>query len=364
MSALDSHLLTLSDDEDDSNEGSLRSPISTERPFVPPLDVLVGLTHPYLKGIEKGIRHRLLHSTRHVVMGGGAMYGIMYIGALMALVKNSPSLYARWIAQVTDVAGTSAGALVGFMTAAGWDPWQMRECVHRSGLERLVSGLMDIDASQIKHMKALSSGKAADETIQEVVCAVTGRATTTFQEFYVRVRRKFVVVVTNGSTNMTEYWSYKNKPDMPVWKALRCTSSVPGLFASPIIDGGSIYDGGLTCNIPCHLFPRDKTLTLFVHGRPPSNPANIRTMLLQLMTLYTCAAQLGPMRTAPILAFRSIPCAPRPETKVGHLGPFSFDAPPEVIDGLIADGWRCTQSVFTRDLLLCGLIVIEVVNVH
>lgn len=303
---------------------------------------------------------RLFTTSRHVVLGGGAMYGIMYIGVLMALCQHDPDKYARWFADVKSVAGTSAGALIGVMLVGGLDPWAQRKCVLECGLSRIMHGMLDVPTNEILAQRGISSGRAMDAITQAVVKYVTGAPLTTFAELAAMTARKFVVVVSNGATNRTEYWSADTKPDMPVWVALRCTSSVPCLFAAPRVDGCPIYDGGLMCNVPCHLFDRRSTLTMLIHGRPCRDPQDLGALLSQMLTLYTCAAQMGSMRTAPILALRSVPYAP--SIDIGPLGPYSFGADPDVIDDLVAEGCGSVLGVMLRDVCIAVLLFVAVVN--
>ncbi len=303
---------------------------------------------------------RLFTSTRHVVLGGGAMYGIMYVGVFMALCQHDPVKYQRWFRDVESVGGTSAGALIGFLVVCGLDPWAQRACVEKCGLNRIMHGILDVPADEILSQRGISSGRALDEITQDVVEYTTGRRDTTFAQLRDATQRRFVVVVSNGSTNRTEYWSADTRPDMPVWLALRCTSSVPCLFAAPRVDGCPMYDGGLTCNVPCHLFDRHATLTLLIHGRPCHDPRDLASLLGQIMTLYTCAAQIGPMRTAPILALRSVPCAPTID--IGPLGPYSFGAAPEVVDDLVLEGCASVQGVVLRDVCVTALLFITLVT--
>lgn len=285
------------------------------------------------------------------------MYGVMYIGALLRLCAFSRQAYYAWLAKLKNVAGTSAGALMGFMVVAGMDPWQMRRMVHRCGLERLLRGMLDRTLEDIQAERALTSGEAMDAACGEMVAAATGRCDTTFAELHARTGRTFTVAVTNGSSNSTEYWSHLTRPDMRVAVALRCTTSVPLVFRAPVVDNVVYFDGGLTCNVPCHLFPPESTVTLLVHSPPRAIEPNtgIRATVLRLLSLASAAAQLGVMRAEPRYAARAVPCvAPPAEAtpSMAILGPYAFNAAPHDIDTLILQGARCVEGVILRDTLI------------
>jgi predicted acylesterase/phospholipase RssA len=297
----------------------------------------------------------LLGSSRHVVLGGGAMYGLMFVGALRTLCNNDPKSYAAWYARVTDVAGTSMGAIVGFLLVAGLDPWAMQALAVAVNLARVLDDVGDVD---LMSKCALASGNAIVATAKQLVLDVTGSADTTFAQLHARTKRRFVVVVTNGATGLTEYWDHVTRGTMPIATALRCTASIPGVFVTPVIDGAPIFDGGITCNVACHMFPPSATLTLFVSsGQCVRQSPGWRGVLTQVYELYSNAAQLGPMRALPVLAFRAVPCCML--QTIGPLGAFSFDADTAAVDALVQAGARSVAAVLCRDLCLVTVALLK-----
>ena len=345
--------------------------------------------------VFRQLHRRLVEGTRHVVLGGGGVYGVMYIGALLALCQFSRDAYSAWLTGIKDVAGTSAGAIIACLLAAGMDPWQMRECLFRCDLAATAAGILDVSLHDIGQVKGLSTGLATNRALQDLVAAATGRADITLQQLYARTHRRLVIVVTNGRTNRTEFWCHVTRPTMPVWLALRCSSSVPGLLAPPEVDGALFYDGGLSCNLPCHLFPARDTLTLFVH-RPlaglaasstdaptasttktpspiaasmqpeaaaPSSDVDtttefsLRAMLRQVLAIYTNSAQLGPMRGLPGLLARAVPCVPASKSVV-ECGAFPLRPNPDLLTEVLADGCRSVNAVVVRDASVLALLTL------
>ena len=309
-------------------------------------------------------KRRLFDTSTHIVMGGGGIYGIMYIGVLMELCGYNKACYTAWSSRLIGVAGTSAGSVIGLMVATGMDPWAMQATVHQSGLSRVMDGMLDLTLSEIGKSSAVTSGRTLDSVVQDLVRRVTGRADTTFKELFLKTRRNFVVVVTNANTSMAEFWNHKTRPTLEIWKAIRCSSSIPGLFPAPIIDGIAFFDGGVTCNLPCHLFPPEVTLSLFVHAvfKEMSTTKLLATILHGLM-IYMSSAQLGPMRMSYVLAFRAVPCRTCC-ADTGILGPYAFDAPTSAMDALILDGCRSARSVVQRDVLAAVMLLVHVLAIY
>lgn len=310
-------------------------------------------------------KKRLFNTSTHVVLGGGGIYGLTYIGALLELCNYNEVVYARWTESLRAVAGTSAGTVVGIMMVAGVNPWRMRDIVHKSGLSRVMDSMLDISLKQIKQIaqsNAVSSGEKVDDVARDLVLRLTGSSDTTFGQFYETTHRNFVVVVTNGTTSMAEFWNHENKPNLQLWKAIRCSTCIPGVFAPPVIDGVAYFDGGVTCNLPCHLFPPASTLSLFVHTLfKTQSYSTLLSTVMHSLAVYMSSAQLGPMRMSPTLAFRAVPCAAS-SADTGVLGPYAFDVSVDVMDALIEDGCRSVRSVLTRDAVVATLLVLKVLS--
>lgn len=303
-------------------------------------------------------RKRLFDNVRYVALGGGAIYGVMYIGALMELCRHDKRVYSTWVSTLRAVAGTSAGTLVGVMLAAGMDPWEMQEVTERAGFSCVVEGILDIGIRHVNRACAVTSGVKVDAAIQNLIKQITGRAETTFLQFYARTRRKFVVAVTNAQTCMAEFWSYENQPNLEIWRAIRCSVCVPGLFPPHIVDGKSFFDGGVTCNLACHLFPPSQTLSLFVHPQfSQPKETKLLTVLSHNLMMYMASAQLGPMRTSHKLAFRAVPCVVT-QADTGFLGAFAFNADHKTLNDLVQDGARSVRAVLARDAIVCAMIVL------
>ena len=304
---------------------------------------------------------RLFKNSTHIVMGGGSIYGIMYIGVLMELCGYDKAIYAAWVSRLQAVAGTSAGTVVGIMLAAGLNPWEMRDVVHTCGLSRVMDGLLEITLAELQNTNAVTSGTRVDNVVKDLVKRVTGNAETTFREFYKTTGRDFVIVVTNADTSMAEFWNHETRPDLELWRAIRCSTSIPGLFPPPVVKGVAFFDGGVTCNLPCHLFPPHRTLSLFVHAvfKQHTHTKLIATILHGLM-IYMASAQLGPMRMSHVLAFRAVPCCVH-TADTGILGPYAFDVSITAMDDLIRDGSRSARAVLTRDILLAIMLFVSVI---
>ena len=306
------------------------------------------------------------------------MLGAMYIGALQELCGQDPARWARWVSRLQHCAGTSVGAILAFLVAAGVHPWRMKVLMDKYDIGGVLADIRQPDLQRILGQGSLSSGEALDDLLQAVVreAAPSGSSQCTLGELASEGKPGLVITVTNASTGTVEFWSANNHASMPVWVALRASASVPGLFPPVVWQGCPFHDGGITCNVPCHLFSPRETLTLMVHmGPAPSGdssalravglltPENMvhyvttaATAALKIVQWYMCAAQVGPMRAAPLLVQGCIPCSPvTSSVLLGRSGAFAFDAASVAADALMRDGANSVVGVLGRSVFLAVL---------
>ncbi len=157
-----------------------------------------------------------------VALGGGSARGYAHIGALSCLERHgfAPNL----------IVGTSFGAIVGALYAAGLSPEEIAETAN-SVRWRDLSRVLDFGL----HRAALFSGDKLESYLDELV---EGR---NFSD----LERTLVVVATDLATG--------ERVDLtrgPLARALRASASMPGVFSPVAIEGRSLVDGGLGSPIP------------------------------------------------------------------------------------------------------------------
>merc|ERR1711964_706388 len=90
--------------------------------------------------------------------------------------------------------------------------------------------------------------------LKYVMRKLTGRENITLSEFQAMFGTEFSACVTNITTGLTEFFTPRSHPDMPVWLALRASSCIPGVF-KPVRWKGQLYvDGGVTANYPIWVY--------------------------------------------------------------------------------------------------------------
>ena len=236
-----------------------------------------------------------------------------------------------------------------------WTPWQIWAYAKTDQFRAIGAQLLDQSVLDMPDTCSLSSGKALDAALQRGVSDVYGRADVTLADVFRETQKKLVITVSNITHNRAEFWSYVSRPNTLLWHALRASVAIPGIFPPLNLDCQKYVDGGLMCNLPCHLFPPCKTLMFMVHtcARP-----------LTTSTLYASrvweglmgAAQLGALRAVPAYVTSCIPCIPIPSTPDAY----AFGASDAAVDALVSQGARSVGVLLMCACLLaraCGLLI-------
>lgn len=157
-----------------------------------------------------------------VALGGGSARGFAHIGALSCLERHdlAPNL----------IVGTSFGAIVGALYAAGLSPKEIATTAS-SVRWRDLSKVLDFGL----HRAALFSGDKLELYLDELM---GGRE-------FSDLTRPLVVVATDLATGLPV-----NLTSGSLSRALRASASMPGVFSPVEIGGRMLVDGGIGAPIP------------------------------------------------------------------------------------------------------------------
>ena len=185
-----------------------------------------------------------------LALGAGGARGLAQIGVIEAL-------QARGL-QVDAVAGSSSGALVGGVFAAGklGDFREQLEAMSRADFLRL---LVDPALGE----GGLFSGDRLVERMQDVVG----------NPDIEQLSLPFVAVAVD-LVRQREVWLRSG----PLWTAIRASFAIPGLFTAAEVHGRELVDGGLLAPLPIaatRLSDAHRLIAVDMHGwpkRPPGSP--------------------------------------------------------------------------------------------
>lgn len=184
-------------------------------------------------------------------LSGGGAIGIAHIGVLQALLDNG--------IEPEVVSGSSMGAIVGTLYAAGYTPTDMMKMIQEDRLY-LVSKLMTFKPSFWK------SGFSTHGTVQKLIREIVP------SDNFKNLKRKMFVCVTNLNTME---WEIKSSgKNLATW--VSASASIPGVFESQVVDGVYYVDGGVLNNLPSQPLKPLCRAVIGVDVLPYSAPVNLK----------------------------------------------------------------------------------------
>ncbi len=169
-----------------------------------------------------------------IALSGGGARGIAHIGVLEALEKYG--------IKPEVISGTSMGAIVGALYAAGYAPQKILEIVASRKFHKLInwhmpfSGLVDMD----KVMEILTQMIERDD--------------------FSALKMPFYCAVTNLNSGMMEL-----KSSGKLFQWVLASASIPVVFEAQVIDGQTYVDGGLLNNLPAEAIRNKCQILIGVH---------------------------------------------------------------------------------------------------
>ncbi len=242
-----------------------------------------------------------------LALGGGAARGFAHIGVIKVLESHGiiPDI----------VVGTSAGAVVGSLYAAGFDPFAMQKIGQQLDEK--------IFADWTLGGRGLLKGEALQDFInQSLQRRPLEKLNKPFAAVATDLNTGERVVFRSGDTGM----------------AVRASAAVPGVFQPTQFRGKTYVDGGLTSPVPVQAareMGADFVIAVDISGRPEGQPIDsITAILWQTTTIMGGIIASNELKTADILI--------RP--KLPYVKSWDFTARNEAV----LEGERAAQAVLVQ----------------
>lgn len=159
-----------------------------------------------------------------LVLGGGGARGLAHVGVLKVLEGAGIPVHV--------IAGTSMGAIVGALSAAGKSGAEIEAEVLRQGKLNSMLNLIDV--------RMIRGGLLKGKRIRNLLADLLGGETT-----FADLPKPLAVAVTDYNTGRELILREGNVAD-----AVRASMSVPGLFEPVQIGDYQLLDGGMLDNVP------------------------------------------------------------------------------------------------------------------
>lgn len=157
-----------------------------------------------------------------LALGGGGARGFAHLGVLQVLEREN--------IKVDILAGTSMGAIVGGMYAAGYSLERMR---------RIALNFQNLEITPSKYLNLLHESLLKDDFIDELLTQIFGD--TKFEECRIPFTAVAVDLETGGEV-------FFNKG--PMKNAIKASAAVPIVFPPTFNEDRYLIDGGVLNNVP------------------------------------------------------------------------------------------------------------------
>jgi NTE family protein len=204
-----------------------------------------------------------------LALGGGAAKGFAHIGVIKMLEASGihPDV----------VAGTSAGSVVGALYASGMDAFSLQETA------------FGLDESKIRDVHIFSGGLVQGQALQDYVNQLV------HNQPIEQLKMPFAAVSTELETGARTVFVRGN-----TGRAVRASSSIPGVFEPTDVRGKHYVDGGVVSPVPvdaARQLGADFVIAVDISTRPSgSNPQGMVNIVGQ--TIAIMGQQLGQQEMA------------------------------------------------------------------
>lgn len=198
---------------------------------------------------------------RNLVFEGGGVKGIAYAGAIEVLEAK------EILPDIQRVAGTSAGAITAALLALGARSGKVAAIVGSTDFRRFMDDSWGVarDINRLLHEYGWYKGDEFSAWMKKHIGKlVDGDEELTFGQLTALAQnqgadgptrcRELYTVASDLSTQLPQVFSAESTPDVPIWKAVRMSMSIPLFFACVRRDGHVVVDGGVTWNYPIDVF--------------------------------------------------------------------------------------------------------------
>lgn len=166
-----------------------------------------------------------MHKYENLVFEGGGVLGSVYAGCLQVLSEK------KLFKNIKRVAGTSAGAITAGLLAVGSGSEGLTESIFKSDFDKFIQdkGWIFGDIYRLFCRYGIHTGNAFDEILKTYIKKYTHRPNLTFSQLEALVHEEphkykhLSVIASNITSGQAEIFNFQNTPDLPIWKAIRCS---------------------------------------------------------------------------------------------------------------------------------------------
>lgn len=191
----------------------------------------------------------------NLVFSGGGTKCICFLGVLKYFEETGLDKYIK------NIIGSSGGAIFSLVFILDYS---------YNDLEKLI---VNLDFEILKDMSGenlinffqcygLDTGNKIEHLIKLLISKKGFNEDITFLDLYNKIGKSLIITGTCVNKQCTEYFDYKNTPNMSVYKAIRISMSIPIIYNKVEYNSYTYVDGGVSNNYPIDFFENELSKTL------------------------------------------------------------------------------------------------------
>ena len=192
---------------------------------------------------------------KHLVITGGGPYGFYSFGVLSQLKQKG----VFHLENIESIYASSIGCLVGILMV-------LKNISHDEVVQYIINKqFLEFLKLTPDHIFNMYSKKGVYDIValiknlvEPIFYSENVSPTITIKEFYEHYNVKLNFMTTNINDDFSEYCiSLETQPDLPVYKAVAASMSIPFIFYPINIGDMCLVDGGAVSNYPVHVCMKD-----------------------------------------------------------------------------------------------------------
>jgi predicted acylesterase/phospholipase RssA len=179
-----------------------------------------------------------------IVMSGGGVKGLAYIGVLEYLEKT------KTLQNISTFVGCSIGAFACMLIALGYSSFVIKNVMNNYDMSKLNYPSVMCLVNNL----GLDNGDRLEQFIKTWLKNADFEQNITLLELHTKTNKTLVVSVTDILSKEAVLIDYHTFPEIPVYLAVKMSMSIPFVYRPVLYLGRYYCDGYLSCNFPVRYF--------------------------------------------------------------------------------------------------------------
>jgi len=208
----------------------------------------------------------MINNNINLVLQGGGIKGLAYIGALRYLEENN--------IKIDYIAGSSVGAILGSLIACGYDSYELENIINTISINTLIKELSFKEKVKNKGMYSIEN---LEQYLEKLLLKKNKRV---FSDIKIGNNYKAIFITTSLKHKRIFVLPYDLKylninPDtFPIAKAAAMSASIPLFYEPYKLNNNLFIDGGISDNYPKWCFSKALALKVSEENKIIKNIKN------------------------------------------------------------------------------------------